>query len=200
MPYRNHLRQHTLAIILSAGWLMAVGVGVRALLVYANTPGPAAVPAQHWPEGAPTPSRQKPTLLVFLHPQCPCSRATIGELAEIMARCPEQVVTTVYLSFPAAPAARRDTNSLWRSAAAIPEVRVLEDDGGRMARLFGARTSGQVLLYDSTGTLAFKGGITVSRGHAGDNFGREAIVSLIRGNVPRGRTSSVFGCALFGEE
>lgn len=86
---------------------------------------------------------------------------------------------------------------LWRSAAAIPGVHVMTDGGGGEARLFHAATSGQAILYDARGRLLFSGGITASRGHAGDNAGRAFIVSLlIRGAADR-RSTPVFGCSLF---
>ncbi len=45
----------------------------------------------------------------------------------------------------------------------------------------GSSTSGQVLLYDPSGRLAFSGGITAARGHVGDNAGSDAIVGLVMG-------------------
>jgi hypothetical protein len=45
--------------------------------------------------------------------------------------------------------------------------------------------------------LIFSGGITGSRGHAGDNAGEMTLVSLLtRGQADRSGTS-VFGCPLF---
>jgi len=65
------------------------------------------------------------------------------------------------------------------------------------AKRFGAETSGQTLLYDERGTLAFSGGITGSRGHAGDNAGRASLLALINRSDADRRGSSVFGCPLF---
>jgi hypothetical protein len=73
--------------------------------------------------------------------------------------------------------------SLWRSAAAIPGVSETVDDG-REARLFGAATSGQTMVYDRNGRLLFSGGITAARGHLGDNPGASAITALLEGPVP----------------
>jgi hypothetical protein len=41
----------------------------------------------------------------------------------------------------------------------------------------------------------FRGGITGSRGHEGDNAGESAIIGLTQGRDPQGGTQ-VFGCAL----
>lgn len=90
-----------------------------------------------------------------------------------------------------------EQTGLWRQAAALPDVTVLRDDGGVEARRFGVETSGQAMLYDERGTLIYSGGITGSRGHAGENAGELALVALLtRGHAER-RTASVFGCSLF---
>jgi len=65
------------------------------------------------------------------------------------------------------------------------------------ARRFGVETSGQTLLYDAGGRLIFSGGITGSRGHAGDNAGEAALVALLTSGQADRRATSVFGCPLF---
>lgn len=185
--------------ILIAAWVLGVGVGIRALLRYANTPGALARPPIEWPANAPIKmARGRYTLAVFVHPQCPCSQATVEELAHIIACCRAQVETNVLVFSPSDAAPDWVHSDLWNSATRIPTVRVLEDRDASAARRFGAMTSGQVLLFDPQGHLAFNGGITAFRGHAGDNEGRDAIVALLRGETPRRRTTPVFGCALYG--
>jgi hypothetical protein len=91
-------------------------------------------------------------------------------------------------------------SDLWASAAAIPGVTPVRDDGGIEARLFHAETSGQTVLYGTTGDLLFSGGITSARGHAGDNAGRTAIVTLLTSDEAEGRGAPpVFGCPLFAQ-
>jgi hypothetical protein len=181
-------------------WAAVLAAGLGILLRYSNTPGQAAQPPAEWPAGAVVqPSQNQSTLLVFVHPQCPCSRASIGELAGIIASCKDQVRTTVFFSVPPGKSLDFTHTDLWASAASIPTVRVLADPDGAEARHFGVRTSGQVLLYDRRLRLAFNGGITAFRGHSGDNDGKDAVVSLLRGQQPRRHTTPVFGCALFGE-
>jgi hypothetical protein len=82
----------------------------------------------------------------------------------------------------------------------IPGVTTLVDRDGTQASLFRAYTSGQVVLYDSQGQLRFRGGITESRGHVGDNAGRSAIEAIVNtGNTPTDHTV-VFGCPLVNPE
>jgi hypothetical protein len=88
---------------------------------------------------------------------------------------------------------------LLASAAAIPGVVVVRDDEGVEAGRFRAATSGQTMLYDTAGTLLFSGGITSARGHAGDNAGREAVVSLLTTDEAARKETPVFGCPLFAQ-
>jgi hypothetical protein len=88
---------------------------------------------------------------------------------------------------------------LRRSAAEIPGVTVLSDVDGTEARKFGAETSGHTFLFDHLGRLLFSGGITQSRGHAGDNAGESAIVSLANTRTSSQTKTFVFGCSLLDQ-
>ncbi len=89
-----------------------------------------------------------------------------------------------------------EQTDLWRTVAAIPGALPLRDDTALEAARFGARTSGHTAVYDAAGSLLFSGGITASRGHEGDNFGRRRIDSLLTTGTADRRNSPVFGCAL----
>ena len=89
------------------------------------------------------------------------------------------------------------------AAAGINDVHAFEDINAQTAQTFGVYTSGQTLLYGSDGRLLFKGGITASRGHSGDNAGRTVITALLDGEVIAKNqlpvVTPVFGCSLQGE-
>jgi hypothetical protein len=87
-------------------------------------------------------------------------------------------------------------SGLWRSASEILGVKVLPDTGGVEARRFGAATSGHAFLFSRAGELLFNGGITAVRGHAGDNPGASAILSLIIEGTAEIHETAVFGCPL----
>jgi hypothetical protein len=189
-------------------WIAVVGMGARTLLRYANTPSRETSPPTEWPIGsALRPAAGHSTLLVFAHPECPCTRATLGELALVITqvRGSSEILDT-YVVFSAAATVLDawDKTGLWDSAVNIPRVRGVVDRGGVEARRFHATTSGQTLLYNARRRLLFSGGITASRGHAGPNDGHDALVALLGGGVMRGaswrRTTPVFGCSLLGEE
>lgn len=182
----------------ATGWLIFVVIGLWVLLGYENAPGLAATPPAHWPDDSPiqrTPDQS--TLVILAHPHCPCTRATIGELAAIMAHSQGRLTAYVLFLKPEGVADEWEMTDLWLSASRIPGVQVIQDKDGREAQRFHAATSGQAILYDPQGRLLFTGGITASRGHSGDNEGRSAIVSLVNAEAAGRRETAVFGCPLF---
>jgi hypothetical protein len=185
-------------------WLQAVVFGFRMLWQYSATPGHPASPPISWPKRAPFERRNgKATLVMFVHPQCPCSRASLGELAIIAAHSQEHLDAVIFFYRPAKRASDWARTDLWQTAAHINNVRAFEDPDAQAAQTFGAFTSGQTLLYGSDGKLLFKGGITASRGHSGDNAGRRVIGALLNGEaIAQNRLpiiTPVFGCSLQGE-
>jgi hypothetical protein len=181
-----------------AAWLLVVLAGAAFMMVYANTPGPAGAAPLDWPGSTiVSPGQENPVLMMFLHPHCPCSTASVEELSRLMARCQGRVEVHVFFLRPARMTPDWVHSDSWQSAALIPGVAVHFDDEGREALRFGAKTSGEVELFDASGHLVFHGGITAARGHAGDNNGLDAVQefilhqSLLQSNAP------VFGCSLF---
>ena len=179
------------------GWFATVATGMAMLSAYASTPGaPASAPSE-WPVAS-TIARHAgtATVLVFAHPGCPCTRATLAELDRVLAhgggRADVHVVLRRLDSTDGAPIA----TSLAELAAAIPHVRVQWDEGGREAARFGVATSGEVLLYDGADRLRFAGGITAARGHMGDNAGSDALLLKLTAASEETALSPVFGCAL----
>ena len=179
-------------------WLFAIGIGLSILWGYENTPGVGAEPPLRWPAASriqPAPGRA--TLVMLAHPHCPCTRATIGELALIMAHTQDRLTAYVLFLKPTGFSDDWEKTDLWQSAARIPGVKVMVDDGGAEASRFHSATSGQAILYSAEGGLLFSGGITGSRGHSGDNAGRSAIVSLVNAGAAEEAETLVFGCPLF---
>jgi hypothetical protein len=178
-------------------WLTGVVSGLFVVASYDNRPGAAAKAPPHWPAQTTLVSGgDRPTLVFLAHPQCTCTRASLDELAEVLARAKQRPKTYVLFLRPSTVDPGWEQTDLWRRARALPDAVVLRDDDGVEARRFGVETSGQTLLY-SGGSLVFSGGITGSRAHAGTNAGEAALVSLLtRGQADR-RETSVFGCPLF---
>jgi hypothetical protein len=188
--YRSRLFLLSLIVL----WLAAVGVGLGVLVDYETAPG-------QWPADSEVSLAQgQTTLIMFAHPHCPCTRASLGELALIMAHAQGRVTAHVLFAKPPGFADDWAQGELWQSAAAIPGVQVRADEGRREARRFQAETSGQTVLYDADGRLLFHGGITAARGHSGDNAGRSAISALLAEKAADRSETFVFGCPLFESE
>jgi hypothetical protein len=184
--------------VLGTLWLVVATTGLWVLWRYDNTPGEAARAPGQWP--APTTlvrAADRPTLVMLAHPHCTCTRASLGELAEAIARARTTPRTYVLFMAPGSFAKGWENTDLWRMAADLPGVTIVRDDDGREARHFGAATSGQTLLYDAHGELVFSGGITGARAHPGDNAGRQSLVALLNREPAARSGTSVFGCPLF---
>jgi hypothetical protein len=194
-------RKYFIKFILGMLWIVAIGTGLTLLWRYAATEGEAAIAPMHWPLTNKTlVAKDRATLIITLHPRCPCSRASLGELAKIMAEAQGLVETRVLFIRPPGVSVDWEKTDLWQQASRIPNVRVLSDEAGEEAQRFGAKTSGQVMLYDKQGRLFFSGGITRGRGHAGDNEGRAAIVAILRGKSPDKLRTPVYGCSLLAAQ
>ena len=187
--------------LLVGSWLVAVSAGFALLYAYVNAPGAAASPPADWPAGTRVARSEAGWDLVMLaHPRCPCTRASLRELARLVAQAEERVAVHVLFYRPEDAEDGWERTDLWASAAAIPGVEVLADEEGLEAQRFGASTSGQVVLYDPDGRVAFSGGITPARGHSGDSTGRRSILSLVTGGESAAREAFVFGCPIRVEE
>lgn len=183
--------------VLGVAWFIAAIAGMGMMATYEARPGIAAVPSGEWPTGTRVQlAKDRPTLILLAHPQCPCTRASIGELNALLADCEGKVDVNVLFLKPKGSPLNWEKTDLWRSAAAIPGVKTMTDEGGAEARRFHASTSGQTLLFDKNGRLLFSGGITAGRGHSGDNAGRDAIVSWVMTGKAKMKKTAVFGCSL----
>jgi hypothetical protein len=189
--------QACVLVACGALWLSGVGAGSKALWDYQTTPGEPGSPPRRWPAASRIerlPGRA--TLLMMVHPQCPCSRASVGELSGLVSAAGERVSVHVLMFKPRCFPAGWERTDLWTAAARIPGVTVVADEDGEEAARFGGATSGQVVLYDAEGRLQFSGGITNARGHRGESAGQQRILALVRGETADAATSRVFGCAL----
>lgn len=161
------------------GWLLIVSGGVAALAKHSVTAGGADAPPMEWPSQTNLSlSPQGYTLIMLAHPRCPCTRASLKELAKIIAGSDGRVHATVLFYSPRKIDENWLESDVWKAASEIPYVTSLVDSEGTVARQFGATTSGHTLLYNSSGRLLFAGGITGARGHEGGNAGEDAIVQL----------------------
>jgi hypothetical protein len=200
----NAPRRNTWLVLAIAAWLAAIGFGWWTVSAYEFRHEPAAMAETfgRWPVGSKlTLADDRPTMLYFMHPKCPCTRASLAELERLWfvqqqhgaKRGPKLVIVVT------APA---DATVDWIASDTVVRARALEgalfciDREGYEARRFGAATSGMVKWFDRAGTCLYSGGITASRGHEGNNVGREAVESLLAGATQPVVGLPAFGCRL----
>lgn len=168
--------------------------------LYDATPGGiGAVPVRLPASSAPQTDRL-PRLMLFVHPRCPCSHASLRQLQQLLDAYPESFQPEVWLVKPPEAPADWDQGARDKISALVPAAPVFCDEGGTRARSYGARTSGHALLYTVDGQLLFSGGITALRGHEGPNAGERAIAALLTGETASRASTPVFGCPLFSAE
>ncbi len=193
----NASRQRLLVCSAIFLWVAAISLGARELLHYSQTPGKLEVTPEMWPPAGGDRIADRPSLVLFLHPECPCSRATVRELTRVLTRTPRNLNLLVYFLQLDDENWSAENSTLWRSVARIPGAKLARDSGGKLAKHFGAHTSGTVLLYDKEGRLRFRGGITGSRGQEGNNASAEALLASFREDKIQPVSTNVFGCSLF---
>ena len=180
-------------------WLAAVVLGMTFVMQYDTTPGaPADAPDVWPPDSRLTLAADRPTLVMLAHPRCDCTRASLSEMAELLARTTQRPRAYVVFIKPPRTGEEWERTGGYAKAAAIPGVEVLRDDDGREARRFGVQTSGQVMLFLPDGRLAFSGGTTSARGKTGTNVGRTTLLDLLEGRAALTSSTPVYGCPLFG--
>jgi len=177
-------------------WLAVVGAGMASLAYYDQQAGETlAAPARIAPLAAEAPKKQR--LLVFIHPRCPCSTASLRELERLMSRCRNEVEAKVYFIRPENEPDSWARGSLWTLAQQIPGTTTSIDAGGKVSRQYAATTSGAIVVYSADGKLQYQGGITAARGHEGDSRGKEAIFAIARGETQEVSQCPVYGCPLW---
>jgi hypothetical protein len=179
-----------------AAWALAVLAGMTSLWSHAFTPGAAGQAPFGWPEASAL--RREPgrfTLVVFAHPHCPCVQATIAEVAHLQQLHIDRVQYIVVVIRTKGRTVDWSRPFVDRVQQTLPGITIVDDVALREAARFGARTSGEVLLFRPSGELAFHGGVTAARGHVGPSLGAARIQNILDGgdNQP---PSPVFGCPL----
>ncbi len=188
---------HRLIGFFTVLWGGAILLGFAKLWRYEGEPSPTATPKRERSiESAIQPRPGHFTLIMAAHPKCPCTRASLREIAKVLAHSPVPVDTYVVFYHPLHTSPEWAKTESYALAKAIRGVDTLFDEGGREAKRFHAVVSGQTLLYDSDGRLLFSGGITSARGHEGDNKQEAALMDLLNRRTTQPIQTPVFGCSL----
>jgi len=204
LPTRNHDRLSWPLILALIAWIAVAVAGWYGISAYGFAGDPQATTSivAQWPtDSAIGRMSGRPTLVLFLHPQCPCSRATVAELERLPVLVPSEALPDICV-VASAPRAIGDlwwSSSLLNRSARLPNARLVRDSGGVETALFGARVSGTVLLFDADGKRLYAGGVTMARGHSGDNVGLQAITDLLVDHDANVSTVPPLGCDMVRE-
>ncbi|MEM9411025.1 MAG: hypothetical protein AAGA30_07925 [Planctomycetota bacterium] len=179
-----------------AFWMICVGLFAMVLIRYEYQSEPVIVPSQ-WPSQSQI-NRMPDAyeLVLFLHPKCVCSYATLDQLTKILPANREHLNFTLSVYCPKSRDSQWSQTDLTESFQALFPSQVVIDHENREASCFGVNCSGHLVLYDPDGSLLFSGGITKSRGHRGDCIAAETLKKTILEKNTGPFSYPAFGCKL----
>jgi hypothetical protein len=156
------------AVSIAVGvWFLGVATALGMVWSYKTKPGAHGAAPATWPAASAIHAAPGvANVVMFAHPQCPCTRASLTERGAVLSR-----------------------------ARALPGVDIVFDRGEAEATRFGAATSGATVVYAANHALLYDGGMTVARGHEGGSAA-EHIRDLVVGLTAEQQRTPVFGCAL----
>jgi hypothetical protein len=196
------LRGSTWLWLAIVAWIAAIGAGWWTLANYEfRVEKTISGAVNQWPANTGLPSAvDRPSLLFFMHPKCPCTRAYLAELERLWLPAPHDAPNapqlTVVVTVPWGASDDWYETETLKKASALRGVNLVIDRNGTEARRFGVATSGTVMWFDAKGQRLYSGGITASRGHEGDSLGGDAVAALLRGDPNRTAGLPAFGCRL----
>lgn len=177
-------------------WVLSVLTGFVVLANYKASAGKKGGVPTTWPAASRiAPRTDVANLVVAIHPRCPCSRASVEELARLLAGFPAAVAVHVLVWKPSGAGSEWIRPQICEQASRLPGATLLDDEGGEEIDRFGAVTSGHVLLYSNEGQLLFSGGVTASRGHEGGNPSLESLRLRLQRKTTEPCETLVFGCS-----
>lgn len=193
--FRN--RRQAVPVLLGGLWLALLGTGGVLMARYESTAGTSGAAPSDWPATSQVRRAEaKSTLVMVAHPKCPCTRASISELAALMKENPGSVSARVLFYEPSGADTSWRETSAWQEVSSIPGVTAVADIEGAEAARFGGETSGDVILFDPHGHLVFHGGITAARGKVGPSAGHSAVNDLLSGRPATRSKAPVYGCPI----
>lgn len=209
----NPLSRNVLSLILYASLPLVIVAGMWGTSDYSFRPGDVGMPPREmrvaelerlFTRGDSVPvelAPSKSTLIVCVHPHCPCTTASVRMLKRIL---PGLAVRPNLIALAYCPPSLPDDwidSSITRELRQIPGMSVFVDRSGGKSTQLGVKTSGHFLIYEpDDGQLVFSGGITPGRAHEGDCPASADLAAKSEGLVEF-RQWPVFGCSIvFREE
>jgi hypothetical protein len=178
------MRVHAAWVVGFVVWSALLAAGFDQGMRWKFGAGPNAAAPRHQT------ASDKPRLIIALHSQCPCSIATVQNLSTLSIAERSRMHITLVFTGP-----DPHHSPVMDKAASLPEAEKVFLDEEAVLKTYGARTSGQALLYSTSGRLLYCGGLTEARGEPGASAGLRAITQTLAG-LPCIASAPVYGCAL----
>ena len=126
-------------------WSVLVLLGYGCMVFYSTAPAKSAISLGAFPLESGLAKGRGLTLITFLHPRCPCSKASVSELQELLAqsRFPSNLTVYAVVSQPPGCAAEFTKGDILDSLSSIKNVHLVVDKNDLESQRFGAKTSGQ---------------------------------------------------------
>ncbi len=177
-------------------WSVLIVCGLLWMTAYSMSPGETFTPLLERPDDTEISfSENQPTLLVFLHPRCPCTRPTIAALERLMVRKHDIVLQPVFY-LPDTQTVAWAQDEYWDRLIDLGAHEPVIDINGHLAGQFHATTSGHALLFSTDGRVQFWGGITSGRVHEGDSLGLTMLTRVLDGIPVSEPSFPVYGCSI----
>ena len=177
-------------------WFAGVVAAFLVIWNYKTTPGDDVTAPGSWPAAsviARVPGVAN--VVMFAHPQCPCTRASIAELARLATELGPRAQIHVVIVRPDGTDEEFVRGVIAERASAIRGARIVVDVDGVESERFGAIVSGSTVVYSSKGELMFRGGLTTARGHEGSGPAQARIRELVVADMGQA-DAPTFGCAI----
>ena len=105
-------------------WACLILLGARTVMKYENAAATPGEPSSRWPVDSRLPHPAGTFVLIMAaHPDCPCTRASVTQLEQLMARLRGKLAAFVLFSKPEASEQDVRAAELWIKAAKIPGSR-----------------------------------------------------------------------------
>ncbi|WP_436715305.1 RedB [Roseiconus lacunae] len=136
------------------------------------------------------------SILLFYHPQCPCTVAAIRSLQRAVPLLKSPVSVYAFAFYPLSEAEswiESDGTDLLRQ---IEGAKVVADPDGETAKLIGITTSGHCLVFEDERGIVFSGGINPLRSHEGDCPSLAQLIHCVNDASEPYTSWPIFGCTL----
>lgn len=171
-------------------WLALLGLEFHRAMAWEARPGTQGTPRPSLVTSRANLRTYK--LVMVAHPLCPCTAASLRQLALISERHPHLDVC-IYFTQISSRDVQKSTNVSIANSIPLAKISYVSENDQRAN--IGAATSGQVFLFNPDGKQVFNGGLTDGRGVEGDSKGTRSIDQILDGHLLTA-TTGVYGCAL----